>query len=101
MQMENTDVFKIGLSTNPDRRLKSINQNTPPKMKIIAEIRCGEQEKARILERQLLDATENYRTKGEWIKVDFVKLMAITCDVLDSWEREELHVAVIVAEQKE
>lgn len=101
MRMENTDLFKIGLSINPDRRRQDLEQNSPLNIKLIAEIRCGDYKRAKELEEQLLDATDDYKTKGEWVKLDFKKLVEITCDVLDTWEKEMLHIEVITAEQKD
>lgn len=59
------DVCKIGISTNPDKRLKQLQTGCPYKLSILAIVKGMDYES----ERNLHKRYSEYRINGEWFRI--------------------------------
>jgi hypothetical protein len=60
--------YKIGISKNPERRLKNLQTGHPYKLKIW-ELRKTESKKTKLLESVIHKHLDSYRMSGEWFDI--------------------------------
>jgi hypothetical protein len=70
-----TPPYKVGISKDPGRRLKSLQTGHPRKLRIL-DARATDAEKTKLLETAIHQQLKFYKTHGEWfdIKLDALKL---------------------------
>jgi len=64
--------YKIGISKNPERRLKNLQTGHPHKLKII-ELRKTDSKKTKLLESVIHKHLDRYRLNGEWFDIPLEK----------------------------
>lgn len=67
-------LYKIGVSTNPKKRLKQLQTSSAYKLSILKVYHCNDMLKA---ESDLHEAYNTKRQEGEWFKLDMSDLRAI------------------------
>ena len=60
--------YKIGISKDPEKRLRNIQTGHPYKLKIL-ELRETNAKRTRLLESVIHKHLDNYRMKGEWFNI--------------------------------
>lgn len=60
--------YKIGISKNPERRLKNIQTGHPHKLQIL-ELRETDSKRTKLLESVIHKHLDQYRMKGEWFNI--------------------------------
>jgi len=60
--------IKIGMASNLERRLNTLQTGNPVELNFIACIPCDSREEARELERKLHDFFRGSKIRGEWFK---------------------------------
>jgi len=86
MQIEKTGAIKIGVSKNPEKRIKQLQTSCPYKIKMILRI-----EKRADLEKQLHDRLKKFRTtrsNQEWFDFD-------SLSELPDWIYEKLDLDMV------
>ena len=58
--------IKIGVSKDPESRLKMLQTGNPTELHLIAKFPCESEKQARALEADLHNEFREYRMKGEW-----------------------------------
>lgn len=66
--------YKVGISKNPERRLKSLQTAFPYKLKLHVK-KSTEIAKVKLLETIIHRNINNYRTNGEWFDIDLSNLL--------------------------
>ena len=67
--------IKIGRSTNPKARLKSLQTSNPVKLKLLCVIPVENSGKAASLEKKLHKECREYHVIGEWFKLDALSIV--------------------------
>lgn len=88
-----TDLYKIGSSQYPEKRLPGLQTGSPLELEMIAVIERSDYE---FHERQLHSKWAWYRTQGEWFKFHptMVTQVLSDFDVMDSWTKSLIDGAV-------
>lgn len=61
-----TNIYKIGISNDPERRLNDLQTGSSRKIELAAYIKC---EHAVVIEQSLHDQLSKYRLRGEWFEL--------------------------------
>ena len=69
-----TPPYKVGISKNPERRLKNLQTAFPYELKIHVK-KPTEAVKVKLLETIIHRNINNYKTKGEWFDIELSKLL--------------------------
>lgn len=64
------DAAKIGISFNPEKRLKSVAATAPHPMRFRHVLRIADRAHAAAQERRIISSATRYRERGEWVTVD-------------------------------
>ncbi len=69
------DTFKIGITSNPEKRFYSIENASPTKLKLeLFGLFCfSNKHSARAVERNLHLRLENFRINADWFSIDALK----------------------------
>jgi hypothetical protein len=67
IRIANTPIVKIGMSTDPERRLKDIQWGCPCPLELVGWIKCRD---AQLFESFFHQKFSNVRLKGEWFLLD-------------------------------
>lgn len=72
LQRGSQDVFKIGMTTNIEKRIKRLQTGCAEELKII---KCVETKDAKEIEQSLLKSLSKYRKKGEWLECNKMTIL--------------------------
>ena len=67
--------YKIGITNNPDRRLKNIQTGHPKKLKIHYKEEIPDSQ-VRLLEQNIHRVIKRYQSHGEWFDIDLEQAIA-------------------------
>lgn len=65
LQQDDTNLFKVGITTNVQQRLKTIQQNNPNKLNLVT---YSKNKNAEIIEQQILQQLAQFSVRGEWVE---------------------------------
>lgn len=63
---------KVGISSNPEKRLKAVQTGCPHKVSLLGEWEFSSRQLAEGLERQFHREAAAFRSSGEWFLLSFV-----------------------------
>lgn len=81
LQMEGHDYYKIGRTSNPDRRIRQIRPQMPARLKVVFAHRVSD---CHFWESQLHFDYKSKRLNGEWFLLDSLDLQRIETRLLAS-----------------
>lgn len=81
--------YKIGISKNPELRLKNIQTGHPHKLQIL-ELRETDSKRTKLLESVIHKHLNNYRMTGEWFDIPLEKAILHVDYALIRYEDEPL-----------
>lgn len=70
----NTRMFKVGISSDPRRRLKEMQIGSPAKLVLTRNVACSN---AADVERKIHECFAKYRSHGEWFSCPIEKALSI------------------------
>jgi hypothetical protein len=81
--MSDSPAYKIGMSNNPEYRLRQIRGHNPRDVKIIYQFPCSTRDDAHTLEKTLHEKFKHKRIRNEWFSLNAVDLNKIksTCEL--------------------
>jgi hypothetical protein len=79
----NSPLYKVGHSSDPDRRLKELQTGNPFKIEEYSRLQCSDATIARSIERFIMDRLSGRKSKGgnEWFKIDESALEALLFEI--------------------
>ncbi len=87
------DFVKIGISENPEKRVKNMQTSTPHKLELVTTIAANN---AKSVERKLHNILRPYHCVGEWFKItsneinSLIAIDRLSSDVLDQMDSSVL-----------
>jgi len=101
---DTSNVFKIGISTNPFDRVKKINTSNSRGVSVIFTFLLGGEREASIAETYLHSILDKKRTNGEWFRLNRVEVFGVIVSVcsymLDNVENIQAEVIGIDEKKK-
>lgn len=70
-------MMKIGMSKEPERRLRILQVGAPKKLTMWGKVKCRNQDEARLLEKELHRSYAKNSVRGEWFRMDRGKMIAL------------------------
>ena len=89
-EFEEISSYKIGVSKNPQSRLRGLQTSNPNELKLIFAYETPDKGIAHFLERTCHEQFSPYRKKGEWFEVPnyFMKGFLVDVEHQLNWEKE-------------
>ncbi len=72
---------KIGVSKNPDTRIKTLQTGNHEKLAIVMTIKCNSRKHAFLVEKTIHNSLSNQNVMGEWFSVNRSKFMKCMNDI--------------------
>lgn len=85
------DVVKVGLSSNPRKRLQSLKASSPYRLSLFASVEFSSRVQADWAERTMHCALSKYRMSGEWFSVSAASAFSLYQDIVELIAGQDFH----------